>query len=67
MAVTSAKKILYVIKLASGPSVFCPMKDGPVSASKCVKCEWNIDKKIVRLPTDELRGIGYVSCAYAKE
>jgi len=64
MGVQSVAKTLYVVKLPSGRSVFCPMKDKPILASKCVKCEWNSDGKIHPLPSDELRGVGYVTCGY---
>lgn len=64
MTVQSAFRRLYVIKLPNGQSVFCPAKDKPIKASSCIECEWNPDRKIHPLPSDELRGVGYVACVY---
>jgi len=67
MGAQSVPKTLYVVKISSGQSVFCPMKDKPIQASKCIKCKWNSDGKIYPLPPDELRGVGYVTCGYLGE
>ena len=63
----SISRTLYAIKLPSGQSIFCPMKDRPVLTSKCVKCEWNSDHRLSPLPPDELRGVGYVTCRYGSQ
>lgn len=64
MAAKSTPRTLYAIRLSAGPSVFCPMRDRPVRVMTCTKCKWNEGRKVSPLPSDELRGTGYVSCTY---
>ncbi len=48
-------------------SVFCPWVEDTVRISRCLKCPMNATHKLTKLPSDEIRGKGYIECNYTSD